>query len=102
MPYLLACCAISSVVGPGHRLGDVVPVRVLRRAEVRAVEDLLQPEDLHAAPAGFFDEREVHVDRRLADLLDRRGRIGQRRGRLNEAADDSSGIRILPSCEPQR
>ena len=65
----------------GHRLGDVVPVRVLRRAEVRAVEHFLQAEDLHAALAGLLDERDVRVDRRLAApraIGD--GRIGDRRG----------------------
>ena len=42
MLYFLAIGASFSTVGPGHRLGGVVPALVLRRAEVRAVEDLLQ------------------------------------------------------------
>ena len=75
---------------PGHRFGDVVPVRVLRRTEVRAVEDLLEAEDLDAAAAGFLDERHVRVNRGLSNLLDRRGRIGDRRRRLNQSTNDMS------------
>jgi hypothetical protein len=61
-------------------------VRVLRRAEVGAIEDFLQPEDLHAAAPRFLDERDVYRDRGLAHLFDRQGRIGERRRRLDEAS----------------
>jgi hypothetical protein len=85
-------CALGDEVGgrPWHALGDVVPVRVLRRTEVRAVEDLLQPQDLDALLAGLVDERQVDVDGRLTDLLERGGRVGQGSGCLDQAADDSS------------
>ena len=84
--------ALGHQVGgrPRHRLGDVVPVRVLRRAEVGTVEDLLEAEDLHALLAGFVDERQVDVDGRLPDLVDGRRGIGERSGGLDQAADDSS------------
>src|SRR5580765_3410662 len=74
-----------------HRLGDVVPVRVLRRTEVRPVEDLLEAEDLHALLPGFLDERHMSVDRRLPDFLDRRRRIRNGRGGLNQSTNNVSG-----------
>src|SRR5262249_35557711 len=52
----------------GHRLGGVVPALVLARAEVRAVEDLLQAEDLHALLAGLVDQRQVLLEHRGLDL----------------------------------
>jgi hypothetical protein len=65
-------------------------VRVLRRAEVRAVEHFLQAEDLHAAPAGLLDERDVRGNRRVPHLGNRHGRIGERRGRLDQTAADDT------------
>ena len=47
-----------------------------------------ETENLHAAASGFFDERDVGVDRRLPNFGDGRRWIAERRGRLNEAADD--------------
>jgi len=83
----------------GNRLGDVVPVRVLRRTEVRTVEHFLERQDLYPAPARLLDERDVDVDRRLANFLDRNGRVGQRSGSLDQAAHDTSGhLRAHPLC----
>ena len=41
--------ACASVVGPGNRLRQVEAVALLRLAEVRRVEQLLQADDLRAA-----------------------------------------------------
>ena len=54
----------------------------------KAVEYFLKPENLDASPARFLDERNVRVDGRLSDFLDWRSWIGQRRSRLDDAADD--------------
>ena len=88
---------LSHQVGgrPWHRFCDIMPVSVLGRAEVRPVEDFLQPQNLHAAASGFFDQGEVHVDRGLTDFLDGGGRISERCGCLNETADHSSCHAIL-------
>ena len=75
----------------GHGLGQVVPVRVLRRTEVGPVEHFLQAEDLHATTAGLLDERDVRGNRGVAHLGDRHRWIGDGRGRLNQAAADVSG-----------
>ena len=80
----------------GHRLGDVVPVGVLRRAEVRTVEHFLQAENLDAASAGFVDERQVDVDRGLSDLFDRDGWVAQGGCGLNQAPDYSSRHQLPP------
>ena len=66
-------------------------MRVLGRTEVRSVENLLQSEDLDAAPAGLLDQRDVRVDGRLAYLLDRQCGIGERGGGLNQPAEHGSG-----------
>src|SRR5690606_889300 len=71
----------------GHRLGHVVPTRILRRTEVRSVEDLLQTEDLNASPSRLLDERNVERDRRFLDLLDRRPFMRNRNRRLDEPCD---------------
>jgi hypothetical protein len=73
---------------PRHRLSDVVPMRVLGGTEIRAIEHFLQPEDLHAALPRFVDERNVRVDRRVANLVDRRRRIGDGRGGLDQTAEN--------------
>jgi hypothetical protein len=65
-------------------------MRILRRAEVRAVEDFLQRQNLYAAAARFFDQGNVGVDRRLANGIDGRRRIGDRRSSLNQAAENAS------------
>ncbi len=55
----------------GDRLGSGVPAFVLAGAEVGAVEDLLEAEDLHALLRRLVDEREVLVEHRLLDPGDR-------------------------------
>ena len=60
---------MSLMVGPvGHALGQVVPLRLLLGAEVRAVEELLQAEDLapSSAPPRSISV-DVLVDHRLLD-----------------------------------
>jgi hypothetical protein len=73
--------------GTGHGLGRLVPARVLARAEVGAVEDLLQPQDLHALLARLFDEGQVLVERHLLDLVDRPALLEGRAG-LDETDRD--------------
>ena len=51
-----ASACIASVVGPGNRLGEVEPLALLRLAEVRRVEQLLQADDLRAAAGGLADQ----------------------------------------------
>ena len=46
-----ASACIASVVGPGDRLGQIEALALLRLAEVRRVEELLQADDLRARPA---------------------------------------------------
>ena len=74
----------------GNPLGEVVPLDLLLGAEVRAVEQLLQADDLDALFGGLGDHGDVLVDHRLLDLLDRRrGRLAERG--LNQSAADNSG-----------
>ena len=47
-------------------LGQVVPLGILRRAEVGAGEDFLEAQHLDAFFTGFFDVGDVGVDHRLA------------------------------------
>jgi hypothetical protein len=68
-------------------------VRILRRAEIRAVEDFLKAEDLDAPFPGLFDERNVASNRVLTDLLDWQGWIAGRGRALNQTADDFAGHR---------
>ena len=53
----------------GNLLGQLVPARFLLGAEVGAVEQLLQAEDLDALPAGVLDERQVLVDHPPLDVV---------------------------------
>ena len=55
----------------GHPLGGAVPAFVLLRADVRQVEELLEPQHLHAVLCGLLDEGQVGCDHLLADLLGR-------------------------------
>ena len=72
MPCFFASSCISLIVGPsGIRSIMLVPARLLLGAEVRAVEELLQAEDLDAAPRRLVDERQVLVDHRLLDVVGR-------------------------------
>ena len=56
----------------GHALGEVVPARLLLGAEVGAVEELLQAQDLGLLPGRLGDQLDVLVDHRLLD----RGQAG--------------------------
>src|SRR6185369_14821831 len=71
-----------------HRLRHVVPVRILGGAEVGAVEDLLEAQDLDALLPGLLDEGDVARDRVLLDPLDGERRVRDRGRALDQAADD--------------
>ena len=64
--------------GARDGLGGIVPATVLRRAEVRTVEYLLQTENLDATLPGLFDERQVFLEHRLLDFGDGTGFVIQR------------------------
>ena len=53
-------------------LSHGVPMSLLFGAEVRAIKELLQADDLAALARGLFDERHVFVNHRLLDRLERR------------------------------
>jgi hypothetical protein len=88
--------------GAGHRLGGVVPALVLPGAEVGAVEDLLQAEDLDALPAGLLDERDVLVEHRLLDLRHRLRFIIERIAALDQSADQLARHGVSPAPVPGR
>ena len=74
----------------GHALGQVVPAGFLLGAEVGAVEELLQAQDLHLLARRLADERHVAVDHRLLD----RGEIplgSEHVPRLDESAAHRPG-----------
>ena len=73
----------------GDALGQLVPPRLLLGAEIRAVEQLLQADDLRPLLGGLGDQGDVLVDHRLLDDGDRRGRRLAERG-LDQAASDDS------------
>src|SRR5690606_27430549 len=77
------------------RLGRLVPARILARAEVRAVEHLLQAEDLHALATGLVDQWQVLLDHRLADLGDRATLAVDRIGALDQPAAYGIGHGVL-------
>ena len=70
----------------GYLLGEVVPARVLLRGEVRTVEQLLEAQHLHAAPARLVDHAHVLGDHGLAHV----GQAGLV-GREDVAGLDESG-----------
>ncbi len=74
-----------------HGLGGAVPAAVLAGAEVGAVEDLLEAEDLDAAAGGLFDHRDVLVEHRLLDVGDGDALVVDRVAALDEAAADDRG-----------
>src|SRR6266404_2883384 len=74
----------------GNRLGDVVPLGVLARTEVGAVEHFLQTKDLHALLACFLYIGKVLLEHCVADLRDRRVGIVDGVRHLDEATDDFS------------
>ncbi len=78
----------------GDRLGEIVPAGGLLGAEVRAVEDLLQADDLRAGFRGLPDVIDVLVDHGLLGGFERSVR---RRdvGGLNQRAADISGHWVL-------
>src|SRR6185312_15600351 len=80
-----------------HALGHLVPSRLLLGAEVRAVEKLLQAEDLHFSLCRRGDQTLVFADHFLFDLG--QGEFGGRpfTARLNQAATDNA--RHLPPPE---
>jgi hypothetical protein len=53
---------------PGYRLCRGIPLRILLCGKIRAVEDLLQAEDLHAFLPRFLHEPDVFLDHRFLDL----------------------------------
>jgi hypothetical protein len=67
----------------GDEFGGVVPAGVLLGAEVGAVEDLLQADDLRAGVGGLLDEAEVLLDHARFGFSERRIGGGCVR-RLNE------------------
>src|SRR5262245_8164803 len=81
----------------GHRLGGVVPPPILARAEVRAIEDLLQTQDLDTLLAGVVDHRQVFLEHRRLDIGDAARFIVDRIGGLDQAADDITGHVDIPS-----
>ena len=76
--------------GPRDRLGDVAPLRVLAGAEVGAVEDFLQAEELDALLACFLYIRKVLVHHGVPDLGDRGAGVIDRIRHLDEPADHFS------------
>src|SRR5258708_1164151 len=58
----------------GHALGQFVPASILLGAKVRAVEKLLQAEDLGLLLGGLLDQLDVLIDHRFSDLS--QGAIG--------------------------
>src|SRR5579863_1466341 len=55
----------------GNALGEFVPARILFRTKIRAVEKLLQAQDLCFLSRCLFDQLQVLVDHRLSDLWKR-------------------------------
>jgi hypothetical protein len=53
----------------GNAFDHLVPTRLLFRAEVRSVEQLLQAQQLDAAPARLRDERQVLLEHPLLDVF---------------------------------
>ena len=47
---------------PGNRLGEIEALALLRLAEVRRVEQLLEADDLRALVGGFADARDRALD----------------------------------------
>ena len=66
MSSSFASACIRSVVGPGNRLGEVEALALLRFAEVRRVEELLEADDLRAARRGFANALDGRRDRCFA------------------------------------
>jgi hypothetical protein len=63
-------------------------VRILGRAKVRTVEHFLKTKDLNAAPSRLFNEGNMNVNGRLSHGVDGRGRVGERRRRLDQTAEN--------------
>src|SRR5438270_5667551 len=73
----------------GHALRHLIPLLILFRAKVRAVEEFLKTEYLHLLLRGLLDELQVLVDHGFLDLS--QAVIWAKRiARLNEAAADNS------------
>jgi len=73
----------------GDGLGEVVPTRRLLGAEIGAVKDFLQADDLRTIGGSFADHRHVLVGRDLLDLVERaRRRLGV--GGLDQGAADDA------------
>src|SRR5580692_5492664 len=70
----------------GYRLGQAIPFLFLLRAEIGAVEKLLQAENLHFSFGGIGDELLVLGDHLFLDLLKGEFRGGPFTMRLNQAA----------------
>ncbi len=95
---------MSLVVGPGNRLGEVVPFDLLLGAEIRAVEQLLQANNLGAFVGGLVDQCDVLVDHRPLDLFDRRGgRLAQAWLESNRRGQSGMAVHLSIRCiSPQR
>ncbi len=74
--------------GSRHGFGEVVPARILAGAEIRAVEDLLQPQYLHPALASFVNERQMLLEHGRGDFFDRARFVVDGVAHLNQPADD--------------
>jgi len=73
----------------GNALGGLVPARILLGAKIRAGEDFLHAQNLHALGGGLFDQRQGLVDVGFADDGDRFIRRTGHRGLDQSALDDS-------------
>src|SRR5256885_5452267 len=81
-----------------NALSQFVPARVLLRAKIRSVEELLQAENLRLFFRRLVDQLQVLVDHRLADLAE--GAIGAKRvAGLNQGAANIAGHGVLPRVE---
>src|SRR5439155_4274720 len=76
-----------------------VPALVLARAKIRPVEDLLQAQHLHALLPRLGDQRDVLVEHRLLDLLNRLRFVVDRIGALDQSADELAGHFRVSWCE---
>jgi hypothetical protein len=73
----------------GDGLGERVPARLLLGAEIRAVEKLLQAQDLGLLASGLLDESHVLLDHRLLDSGQSRIRSLDVPGLDQSAANDA-------------
>src|SRR5262249_43856324 len=82
-------------------LDQTVPVRILFGGKIRAVEKLLQADDLNALFGGVGDHRDVLLDHRRFDLLDGTFNRFRIRGLDQTASDNSWHYNILQKISPQ-